>query len=295
MVHVLYNTTAGAHCGKENIEIKMKETFKGEELTLIDTVAIEDKRAYLSTLSREDKLVIVGGDGTLNNFVNATDDIDYPFPIYCYAAGTGNDFINDVAGVGLDSLVEINDYIRALPTVEVKGKRMKFINGVGFGVDGFCCEEGDKYRERTGKAPNYTAIAIKGALYAFKKVTAKITVDGVTEEYKDVWLSSAMNGRYYGGGMKIAPEQDRLNSDRELTFVVATCRSRIRLLMAFTKIFTGEHVKYPKIFKFKTGKHITVEFDKPTALQVDGETEVSVTGYTAYSSAYVPVKETETV
>ncbi len=288
MVHVLYNTFAGAHYGKDKIEEKMRETFNGEQLTLVDIVSVEDKRAYLSALADTDKLVIVGGDGTLNYFVNSIDDIEYPFSIYCYAAGTGNDFINDVAGVGVDSMVEINDYIRNLPTVEVNGKVMKFINGIGFGVDGFCCEEGEKYRAKTGKSPNYTAIAIRGALYAFKKVSAKITVDGVTEEYKDVWLSSAMNGRYYGGGMKIAPLQDRLNGERELTFVVATCKSRIKLLTVFSKIFSGEHVNYPDIFKFKTGKHITVEFDKPTALQADGETELAVTSYTAYSSAYVP-------
>ncbi len=297
MVHVLYNTFAGAHYGKENIKDKMENAFVGEELCLVDITTVEDKRAYLAGLTENDRLVIVGGDGTLNKFVNSIDDIEYPFPIYAFAAGTGNDFINDVMGVGTDNMVEINDYIRDLPTVEVNGRIHKFLNGIGYGIDGYCCEEGDKYREKTGKAPNYTSFAIRGALYAYKPTGARVTVDGVMHEFKNVWLAPAMNGKYFGGGMKIAPEQDRLNEERNLTFVIAKTASRLRILTVFPKIFTGEHVRYEKVFTSFTGKTVTVEFDRPTALQVDGETVLGVTSYTVRSSKaateadgkYVPV------
>ncbi len=287
MVYVLFNTYAGAHYGEDKIAEKMKESFPGESLILKNAIEVDNKQDYIDKLTESDRLVIVGGDGTLNHFVNDIEDREYPFPIYCYAAGTGNDFINDVTGVNSDSMVMINDYIRDLPVVEVKGHTYKFINGIGYGIDGFCCEVGDKYRDKTGKAPNYTAIAIKGALYAYKTVNAKITVDGVTKEYKNVWMAPAMNGRYFGGGMMVTPEQDRLNKEHELSFVVATCKSRIKLLTIFPKIFKGEHVKHTDVFHAVRGKEVTVEFDKPTALQIDGETVLAVTSYTARSSALV--------
>jgi diacylglycerol kinase family enzyme len=148
-------------------------------------------------------------------------------------------------------------------------------------------------REKTGKAPNYTVIAIKGLLYKFKPVNAKVTVDGVTEEYKNVWMVPTMNGRYFGGGMMVAPEQDRLNAEHELTVVVVPCKSRLRLLTVFPKIFEGKHVKYTKIFKTFRGKNVTVEFDNPTALQIDGETVLGVTKYSAES--YSEKKECATV
>lgn len=287
MVHVLFNSFAGAHYGEAKLEGKMKEFFPGEKILLSNTVAIEDKQSYISMLESDDKLVIVGGDGTLNHFVNSIEDKEYDFPIYCYAAGTGNDFINDVTGVGSDGLVMINDYIRELPVIEVKGKTYKFINGIGYGIDGYCCEVGDKYREKTGKAPNYTKIALKGLLYDFKTVNAKITIDGVTREYKNTWMAPTMNGRYFGGGMMITPSQDRLNAERELSIVAVHSKSRIKLLTIFPKIFKGNHVSYTDVFESFVGKEILVEFDRPVALQIDGETVLGVTSYTARSYALV--------
>ena len=54
-----------------------------------------------------------------------------------------------------------------------------FINGIGYGIEGYCCEEGDKIRATSDKPVNYTAIAIKGLLYKFKPRNATVTVDDV--------------------------------------------------------------------------------------------------------------------
>ena len=293
MVHVLYNSTAGAHYGADKIREKIEEAFQEEQMTFTDTLLLDDKESYISKLTENDRLVIVGGDGTLNRFVNALTTVEYSFPIYCYAAGTGNDFINDVVGTETDELIKINGYIKSLPVIEVNGQTYKFINGIGYGIDGYCCEEGDKYREKhNGKAPNYTRIALKGLLGAFKPVKAKVTVDGVSEEYENVWMVPTMNGRYFGGGMMITPMQDRLNSEHEVTVAVVSSKSRLRLLTAFPKIFKGNHVTYTKLVKFIRGKEVSVEFDKPTALQIDGETVLGVKSYKVKSYAFVKEKET---
>lgn len=296
MVYTLYNSMAGAHFVPEQLEEKLRTFFKDESFVLTDTTEISDKMAYIEKLGEGDKLVIVGGDGTLNKFVNSIEDKEYPFPIYCYAGGTGNDFINDVVGVeNADGLVQINDYITNLPVVTVNGKDYKFINGIGYGIDGYCCEEGDRYREKKCKSPNYTKIAIKGLLGAFKPRNAKITIDGVTHEYKHVWMAPTMNGRFFGGGMMITPAQDRLNAERELSIVAVPCKSRIRILTIFPKIFKGDHVKYDKVFKVFRGKDVHIEFEKPCALQIDGETILNVKEYSAKSSALIKKKEEATV
>ena len=54
--------------------------------------------------------------------------------------------------------------------------------------------------------------------------------------------------------------------------------------MMFPSLFKGEHIKYENHVKIFEGKHITVEFDRPVALQVDGETILNVSSYEAFTA-----------
>lgn len=288
MVYVLSNHRAGGNY--EENERRVKEEFSGEEIRLFDSCEIEDKREFVSKIKEGDTLVIIGGDGTLNRFVNAVGKSEFPFPVFCYAGGTGNDFINDVTG-DKHSFVKINEYIKRLPTVSVNGDEYKFLNGVGFGLDGYCCEAGDVYREKTGKAPNYLRLALKGLLGGYKPRRATVTVDGRTEIYEHVWLAPTMNGRFYGGNMMIAPTQNRLNPEGLLSFAVAHVKRAISILPKLPTVFKGTHLRFKKIFKIIEGFHVKVEFDKPCALQIDGETVKDVKVYEAKSWALA--KKTE--
>ena len=291
MVYVLSNHKAGGDFLKN--EKRIKEMFEGESVEFYSCSEIENKREFLNRITENDTLVIIGGDGTLNRFVNSIDDKDYPFPIYCYAGGTGNDFINDV--VGDDSrFVRINEYIKELPTVFVGGKEYRFINGVGFGLDGYCCEIGDKKREKTGKAPNYLKIALGGLLGGYKPRNARVTIDGVVREYKNVWLAPAMNGRFYGGNMMITPTQNRLNPEKKISFAVAHTKSPLTILTKLPTVFKGNHLKFKKVFEIIEGYEIKVEFDRPCALQIDGETVKDVQFYEAKSWAVAHKKEEKT-
>ena len=91
-----------------------------------------------------------------------------------------------------------------------------------------------------------------------------------------------MNGRYYGGGMIATPAQDRLGKERLLSLLVFHGSGKIRTLAIFPSIFKGKHVDHKKVVEVKTGHRITVTFDRPVALQIDGETVLNVTTYTAY-------------
>ena len=167
----------------------------------------------------------------------------------------------------------------------MNGETRLFLNGVGYGIDGFCCEEGDRQRETSDKPVNYTAIAIRGLLGKFHPVRATVTVDGLTRTYRHVWLAPAMNGRYYGGGMNVAPAQDRLAADGGVSVVVLHCASKLATLCVFPSIFKGEHVRHTKMVDVLTGRNISVSFDRPTALQIDGETVPNVTGYSVRAGA----------
>ena len=57
--------------------------------------------------------------------------------------------------------------------------------------------------------------------------------------------------------------------------------SKIKTLLIFPSIFKGEHVKSEKHVTILTGKNITVKFDSPRSLQIDGETMLGVEEYNA--------------
>lgn len=232
---------------------------------------------FFDGLSDEDEVVFVGGDGTLNYFINAVDTDSIRNKVYLRSSGTGNDFLNDL-DIHDSREVLLNDYIKNLPTVYVNGMERKFINGIGYGIDGYCCEVADKIRESDpGAIIDYTGIAIKGLLFHFKKKNAVVTVDGKEYSFKNVWLAPTMKGRFYGGGMMVAPSQDR--NGEALTTVVYRSWSKLKSLIIFPNIFKGTHVTHTDMVSIMTGKEIEVKFDVPCALQIDGETVLNVSSY----------------
>ena len=276
--NVLYNPLAGNGKG-ENAAKKLKELLNGDELTFTDMTKVSDYRALFASMPEDERVIVSGGDGTLNRFINDTEEVAFANPVYYYATGSGNDFLKDIGGNVGDKPVCIDKYLKALLTVDVKGKSYRFINGIGYGIDGYCCEVGDKLRETSDKPINYAGIAIKGLLFHYHPTSATVIVDGVEHKYKKVWLAPTMNGRYYGGGMIPTPKQDRLNKEHTVSVMVYYGSGKIKSLAVFPSIFKGEHVNHKEMVEVLSGKEITVRFDSPAALQVDGETIIGVTEY----------------
>ena len=275
--YILFNPLAGHGDNDEKLS-KLKSHLDGECVDF-NITSVEDYKSLLATLTPEDKIVISGGDGTINRFINAVDTDSITNDILYYASGSGNDFLHDVGKEPGCAPFKINQYLKNLPTVTVKGKSYRFLNGIGFGIDGYCCEEGDKVKAKSTKPVNYTAIAIKGLLFAFKAKRATVSVDGKEYRFNKVWIAPTMNGRFYGGGMMPTPDQDRLG-DGSVSFMCFHDSGKLKTLMIFPSLFKGEHVKHTEYITIVKGQEITVTFDRPCALQIDGETVLDVQSYT---------------
>ena len=280
--YVFWNSKSGKS-SRDGVD-KLVSLLKGDELDIVDVIRFDGYKSYLKNIDDGDKIYLVGGDGTLNRYVNDMDGMNLTNDVFYYPAGTGNDFLRDLGKSEEDCPLKINKYLENLPFVEVNGKKYRFLNGIGYGIDGYCCEVGDRLRAQNVENINYTGIAIKGLLFHYHPTSCVITVDGKRYEYKKVWLCPTMNGRFYGGGMMATPEQDRLNKDGTLSSMLFYGKGKIATLMAFPSIFKGEHVNKKGIVALHTGKDIVVEFSRPTPLQIDGETILGVTKYHAYSA-----------
>ena len=281
-IYVLYNPKSGNGRGTANAQ-RLNSIYPENDLVYCDITEIGDVLRFIVGLASDDKIIIAGGDGTLNRFVNDIGDLKIENEVYFFGCGTGNDFLHDI-GADKEKPVLVNRYIENLPVAEVNGKKYKFINGVGFGIDGYCCEEGDKIREKGKKKINYTAIAVRGLAYDYKRTNATVTVDGKTKKYKKVWLVPTMNGRYYGGGMMASPTQDRLDPEHKVTVSAMHGGTKLKTLLVFPGIFQGKHIEHDEMVDIIPGHEVEVEFDRPTALQIDGETVVGVKKYKVTSA-----------
>ena len=279
---VLYNPFANN--GKAEAAARALDSILTDgEVRYVDIVALGSYYDFFVSCDDDCIVIITGGDGTLHHFINDTCGLKIKQKIYYYGAGSGNDFLNDLGKERGAEPFDIGEYIKDLPFVRVDGKELCFINNIGCGLDGYVCETGNRERKDKKKSINYTAIALRGLLYDFKPCNATVTVDGVTKQYERVWLTPTTNGRFFGGGMMIAPDQNRLDPDGKISFIIVHSLSRARIIPIFPEIFKGTHLRHTKYIECIKCDEVTVKFDSPRPMQIDGESISNVSEYTAYS------------
>lgn len=183
MTYILFNPLANNSTGKE-IALKLQhDRFPEAELT--DLVGL-DVNAFLDGLSADDDIILCGGDGTLSRFADDVYSRKLPCTVRLFGAGTGNDFLKDISADVTDNIATVNKYLTDLPTVKVNDIERKFINGIGYGIDGMACEVADDKKLRGETDINYTKISIGLCLGGYKCPEAKVTVDGRVMHFRRV-------------------------------------------------------------------------------------------------------------
>jgi len=274
MTYILFNPLANGGHGDRGVG-RVEDALRAEEPKTMDITGM-DTGAFLRGLSGEDKVILCGGDGTINRLVNDLDGKAPEVPIHVWRFGTGNDFIRDTAGKNGPNTVLLNDYMGNLPLAEFSGQRRFFLNGCSLGVDAEVCRAMEENRLKPKKS-GYAATAVSAFFKNFRPVRGRVTVDGESREFDKIWMAGVMNGHYQGGGMKFAPDQDR-NGDT-VTSLVWHGTSAFGTLLHFPFVIPGKHTGF-SFCKMRTGHEVTVELEEPCWLQMDGEVFGDVTGYT---------------
>ena len=279
MKYVLMNPRANNGLGEQDAREWAK--CLNEEVTYVNVLETKDMASFVKGLNPEDVIIVAGGDGTLNHFANDIAELDVKNEMYYVKSGSGNDFYRDNKEHCNElGMIPLNKFVQNLPIVHVNGITRRFINGIGYGLDGETCRAGEEMRMKTTEKIDYTKIAIKLLLGGYKLNHATVTVDGVTMEHDYVWLASTMKGRYYGGGLMVAPLQNRFDEEHRVSVVALYKKSRLGTLLRFPSLNKGEHIKKKDWVTTRLGKKVEVKFDKPCALQIDGEVVENGTSYT---------------
>jgi diacylglycerol kinase (ATP) len=209
-------------------------------------------------------IFIVGGDGTLNYFINHYPDIKIPLVIF--NGGTGNDFHWLLYGnKTFDEQLQIALGENAKPIDIGKCNENYFINGVGIGFEGAVAKALLGKKKLAGKASFMITILKNILTYRSKQYFIKSAEQEFTGKR---FVVDITNGRRAGGGFHIAPEAKA--DDGLFDIVIADVLSPLQRLRYLPVIEKGKHLKLFFIHHFRT-KKIVIESNDILQFHLDGE------------------------
>ena len=233
--------------------------------------------------SGHDRIIAVGGDGTLNEVLNGFFDDGKPcFPEAALAYipnGTGADFSRTLGFHGR-SVDEHIERLLSAPVTAVDCGEVRFTNAQGEETNrlfinesslGFSANTADAVNRASkhfrGKLP--FLIGVVRCLSTLRNPLLRITVEGKLVHEEPTLLVAVTNGKYFGGSMMIAPEAEI--DDGLLDIIVISRMSRLTLLRKIKSIYSGQHLKEPEVTAFR-GKTVHISaVDDEVLLEMDGE------------------------
>src|SRR5579872_6180322 len=215
--------------------------------------------------SGADIVAAAGGDGTLNEVLNGVAGSRSALALL--PMGTGNDFARTVGLYGrLPLAVQtlFDGDARPIDAGHVAGRW--FLNVAGCGFDAAVAERANRGPRWLSGAPAYIA-AVIATIARFRPAGLRLTLDGETRELRAM-LCSVANARFYGGGMRIAPDA-RLDDGLFDVCLLAEA-GVLEFLTPFPRVFRGTHTAHPKVAMLRA-RQVGIESDRPLPLLIDGE------------------------
>ncbi|MFP4286181.1 MAG: diacylglycerol/lipid kinase family protein [Candidatus Izemoplasmataceae bacterium] len=232
---------------KHNIPFRVKSLLK-----------IQDLSQFIEAKPKEIHWVVLGGDGTINTFINQTYDLDIPHPIYLKKSGSGNDFLR--------SLKRQTKPLQHVAKLVYNDTPRYFVNGAGMGIDGMIANNVNQSKRK--HKLNYLMQTIK-ALVRYTPQTLNVTIDGVDKTFKKAYLINVNNGSYVGGGMRLTPfakpEEDALD------VLIVHKGNKFLLILIFLSVYLGLHTKVKRYVYYQKAHHVKATMSSPQIAQCDGE------------------------
>lgn len=227
--------------------------------------SIFKERAWNDEVYHFDQAWIVGGDGTVNYFINQYHNIKKPLCIF--NGGTGNDFYAILYGdISLEDQVSKALSTNPKPIDAGKCNDRYFLNGVGLGFEGAVAKSMTGTKKFRGKIS--FMLHILKHIFSYEEQSYTIKMEEKEIQQTCLMISIA-NGKRYGGGFYVAPLADPQDGLFEVILVKKlSVFNRLRYLPVIEK---GMHLSLPFINYFQTKKIVISSTDSNIQAHLDGE------------------------
>ena len=223
-------------------------------------------------LNQFNRILIFGGDGTVNEVINGLyqSDLCSFFPIGIIPTGSGNSVVHDIDCLDYNIAIKraLSDNIRLMDVNKAifDNEVRLSVSIIGWGMFSFGNVLADKLRF-LGTIRYDIASVIKLVEKTLYK--AKISIDGETSDISCAFMVGC-NSIHTGKGMKIAPLGGFYDEMIDMV-IVKDDVSRLQLFAIFKKVYTGEHVDLPYVHMSQV-KSFSIDALKDSYFNVDGET-----------------------
>ena len=228
-----------------------------------------------------DQIVAVGGDGTNNEVVNGFFDGDKQLDPECafsfICLGTGGDFRKTFGwGTDLDDAIRRIESDAARPIdlgcftyLDHHGLRQlsRFINITSFGISGLVDHLVNTSSKALGGRLSFM-IATGRALWRYQNQEVRLSVDDRFDETLRINTVAVANGRFFGGGMMIAPEAEV--DDGLFDIVILGDVKKADMVRDSSHVYKGTHLKLDYVTHLR-GRKVIAESQETVLIDMDGE------------------------
>lgn len=281
---VIINPNAGKRKGKKDWEeissllhkagIEFKSVFTESPGHAIDITVNHIESGYT-------RLIVVGGDGTMNEVVNGiflqkrypTADIS----LGMITVGTGNDWgrmfsIPKEYSKAVSAIKMNKSFIQDAGVVKYyhgdNEYRRYFVNIAGIGFDALVVSKTNKNKENGNSGPWSYLKSIILSLVKYRNTYTSINIDS-REIKNDVFNISIGICKYNGGGMMQLP--DAVADDGLFDVTVINKIRKLDVLLNIKRLYNGTITRHRLVDTYK-GKTIFIDSEPVIHLETDGET-----------------------
>ena len=241
-----------------------------------------ERQGHLAELAREatlggaELLVVVGGDGSVNEVVNGLAGLGRQPDVAIVPRGTGWDFsrtfaiprnIDDAVRVALEGDVRAIDVGRASYRAwDGSNATSAFANVASAGMSGAIAKRANETTKALGGKASYLW-ATFAVFSGWAATEIEVTVDGDrrTGRMFDVVVA---NGRFFGGGLEVCP--DAAPDDGVFDVLTIGDVTKRDLVQTMPKMYRGTHLPHPKA-ELLRGSSVTVTSETALPIELDGE------------------------
>jgi diacylglycerol kinase (ATP) len=215
-------------------------------------------------------LVVVGGDGTMNEVVNGAAETGVEIAVL--PNGTGQDFGRTHAiPTGFDDAVRValDGDARAIDIGRVTlGDKMRYFANVGSaGMSGSVAHRANSMSKALGGRATFF-YALTREFLAWQNTEVTVQLDGGEERRGAMHDVIVAIGQWHGGGMKLAPEASHDDGLFDVVFIGDV--NKLDFVTTAPKLYSGTYLSHPKVDHVRSA---TVDIDaaEPLPVEVDGE------------------------